>query len=333
MNVVRVEGMELLSKELGKEQRWCKIKRNTKKAAPTDGDPATNQPSVAAYTMRAKHYVRKITKASRMPNLPTDGFKIVVRSRNGFNVSNYQKDRIHCCMLNAAGVGRDTAEEDSICVNERRNVIVVSTLSEHRARRNGGICKQRFTDREFEASAYTGAAENTSKRLIRGIPLDEGSADVVKRLEKQPKYKSPYLGKRRQWERSIRQEAEAAYSSSITDDCTEDGAYRRHTPARRGGGDSLTPSRGHRARSRTRSRTRSRIGSRPCSATHRSGSTARMGYAAVAEGGGGSKPSQNHNRKAGKCPDPSPETHQAFLQHKIIFRHTHYSSSTSNNLK
>ncbi|KAH6925773.1 hypothetical protein HPB50_009859 [Hyalomma asiaticum] len=32
-------------------------------------------------------------------------------------------------------------------------------------------------------------------------------------------------------------------------------------------------------------------------------------------------------------PDPSPETHQAFIQNKIIFRHTHYSSSTSNNLK
>ncbi|KAH6936202.1 hypothetical protein HPB50_014970 [Hyalomma asiaticum] len=84
----------------------------------SDGDPATNQQSVAAYTMRAKHYVRKITKASRMRNLPTDDFKIVVRPWNGFNVSNYQKDRIHCCIHNTAGVGRDTAEEDSVCVNE-----------------------------------------------------------------------------------------------------------------------------------------------------------------------------------------------------------------------
>ncbi|KAH6944396.1 hypothetical protein HPB50_002908 [Hyalomma asiaticum] len=112
MNVVRVGGVELLLKEFGKEQGWCEIKRNTKKAAPTDGDPATNQQSVAAYTMRVKHYVRKITKPSQMPNLLTDDFKIVVRLRNGFNVSNYQKDHIHCYIHNVAGVGRDTAEED-----------------------------------------------------------------------------------------------------------------------------------------------------------------------------------------------------------------------------
>ncbi|KAH6921328.1 hypothetical protein HPB50_027671 [Hyalomma asiaticum] len=135
--------------------------------------------------MTAKHYVRKITKASRMPNLRTDDFKIVVRPRNGFNVSNYQKDRIHCCIRNAAGVGRDTAEEDSVCINERQNVTVVSTPSEDRARRYGGICKLRIADREFEASAYRAAPENTSKGHIRGISLDEGRADVVKSLEYQ----------------------------------------------------------------------------------------------------------------------------------------------------
>ncbi|KAH6939675.1 hypothetical protein HPB50_020428 [Hyalomma asiaticum] len=146
-----------------------------------------------------------------MPNVPTDDFKIVVRPRNVFNVSNYQKDLIHCCIRNAASVGRDTVEEDS----------------------------------------------------------------------------------RRQWERRIREEADATYGSSITGDYAEDGAYRRRTPPRRGGGDSLTPSREHCARSRTRSRTRSRArsrtGSRSCSVRHRSRSTAGMVYAAVAEGGAGSK--------------------------------------------
>ncbi|KAH7976746.1 hypothetical protein HPB52_018893 [Rhipicephalus sanguineus] len=96
--------------------------------------------------------------------------------------SHYQKDRAHCCIRNAAGVGREVAEEDSVCLNERQNVIVVSMPSEDRARPYGCICKLRIGDREFEASAYRVAPDNTSKGLIRGISLDEKTADVVRSL-------------------------------------------------------------------------------------------------------------------------------------------------------
>ncbi|KAL1473190.1 hypothetical protein MTO96_038854 [Rhipicephalus appendiculatus] len=187
MEVVQVDGEELSPTEFGKEQGWCEVKRNTKKAA-GDANPATNQQATpasskkATFIQKATQHVRKITMASRMPNLPTDDYKIIVRPRDGFNVSHYQKDRVHCCIRNAAGVGREVAEEDSVCLNERQNVIVVSTPSEDRARRYGGICKLRIGDREFEANAYRAAPENTSKGLIKGISLDEKPTDVVRSL-------------------------------------------------------------------------------------------------------------------------------------------------------
>ncbi|KAH6930671.1 hypothetical protein HPB50_016642 [Hyalomma asiaticum] len=55
---------------------------------------------------------------------------MVVRLRNRFNVSNYQKDRVDSCIRNAAGVGRDTAEEESICFNEQENVIAADRRPE-----------------------------------------------------------------------------------------------------------------------------------------------------------------------------------------------------------
>ncbi|KAH8037969.1 hypothetical protein HPB51_020250 [Rhipicephalus microplus] len=277
------------------------------------------------------------------------------------------EDSVHCCIRNAAGVGREVAEEDSFCLNERQNVIVVSTPSEDRARRYEGICKLRMGDREFEASAFRAAPENTSKGLIRGISLDEKLADVVrslvnhrnpnvlhaKRMENttnviilfdgyyvpryvnyggmmirctlykkhidmcyecgrlrhradvcpnpndkkcrgcgcgnspddhrcepvcqlcgkghltgdrkcKAKYKTSYLVKRRQWERRMREEAEAIYSSSSTVNDVEGGYGRRHAPRRRRG-NSRSASRETRARSRTYSRTRSRARSRSIS--------------------------------------------------------------------
>ncbi|KAL1416264.1 hypothetical protein MTO96_028097 [Rhipicephalus appendiculatus] len=121
--VVQVDGEELSPTEFGKEQGWYEIKRNTKKVA-GDADPVTNQQATPAsskketFIQKATQHVRKFTMASRMPNLPTDDYKIIVRPRDGFNVSHYQKDRVHCCIRNAAGVEREVAEEDRVCLNE-----------------------------------------------------------------------------------------------------------------------------------------------------------------------------------------------------------------------
>ncbi|KAL1468570.1 hypothetical protein MTO96_041412 [Rhipicephalus appendiculatus] len=71
-------------------------------------------------------------------------------------------------------VGREVAKEDSICLNERQNLILV--------RRYAGICKLRIGDREFEANAYIAGPENTSKGLIKGVTLDETPADVATSL-------------------------------------------------------------------------------------------------------------------------------------------------------
>ncbi|KAH8028759.1 hypothetical protein HPB51_018601 [Rhipicephalus microplus] len=120
--------------------------------------------------------------ASRKPELLTDDFKIIIRPWNGFNVSQYQNDHVHCYICNVAGVGRKEAEEDSVCLNECQNLIVVSTPSEDRAKRYSGICKLRIGDPEFEANDYRVAPENRSKGVIKGISLDKKQMDVMRSL-------------------------------------------------------------------------------------------------------------------------------------------------------
>ncbi|CAN8016759.1 unnamed protein product, partial [Ixodes persulcatus] len=200
MDVVEVEGQELRPDEFGEGSGWCEIKRNKKQADSAVESAKTQQQGhqqtaatsttgistvadkAAKYKRKNARHLRQRAMASRMPDLPTDDYRVVVRPRGGFNVSDYKTDRIYCCLRSAAGIGREAAEEDSICLNVKQNVVVLSTPSEDRAYKYGAISKLRIGEREYEASAYRAAPENTSKGLIRGISKDENPADIVRSL-------------------------------------------------------------------------------------------------------------------------------------------------------
>ncbi|EEC06276.1 hypothetical protein IscW_ISCW003520 [Ixodes scapularis] len=409
MDVVQVEGQELRPDEFGEGSGWCEIKRNKTRAdsamesAKTQQQGhqqtgATSTSGISTVANKAAKYERKnarkvsqIAIASRMPDLPTDDYRVVVRPRGDFNVSDHKTDRIYCCLRSAAEIGREAAEEGSICLNVRQNVVVLSTPSEDRAYKYGAITKLRIREREYEASAYRAAPENTSKGLVRGISKDETQADIVRSLvtkrnpsvlhakrmgntdnvivlfERFPraeiralrsdacqvhplqeagrrvsrvreagrhradvcpshdkicrgcgcsnplpehrckpkcllcgkghvtgdrkckaKYKMPYLVKRRQWERIIREEKEAAaaeaYGNGYNSSCSSSGGYyyasedrhlgngKRRRSASRGASGGAGKSR---SRSRARSGARSRTGSR--TSRPRSKSTTRGG--------------------------------------------------------
>ncbi|KAM7300848.1 hypothetical protein ISCGN_016433 [Ixodes scapularis] len=200
MDVVQVEGQELRPDEFGEGSGWCEIKRDKKRADSAMESAKTQQQGhqqkgatstlgismvadkAAKYERKNARKVSQIAMVSRMPDLPTDDYRVVVRPRGGFNVSDHKTDHIYCCLRSAAKIGREAAEEDSICLNVRQNVVVLSTPSEDRAYKYGAITKLRIREREYEASAYRAAPENTSKGLIRGISKDETPADIVRSL-------------------------------------------------------------------------------------------------------------------------------------------------------
>lgn len=200
MDVVEVEGEDIRPEDFGEGAGWCSVKR-TKQAdgaseTAQDQKTETQQQAAAAETTgiapdtataaqnkkKCARYLQHLAKASRMPELPPDDYRIIVRPRGGFNGAEYKIDRIYCCLRNAAGIGREAAREDSICLNVKQNVVVLSTPSADRAKRYGAISKLCIGNREFEANAYQAAPENTSKGLIRNISKDESPEDIVNNL-------------------------------------------------------------------------------------------------------------------------------------------------------
>ncbi|KAL1470969.1 hypothetical protein MTO96_040155 [Rhipicephalus appendiculatus] len=200
MDVVEVEGENIRPEDFGEGAGWSHVRR-TKQAdgaseSAQNQHAKTQQQAAAASTtgivpaaataaqskMKYARHLQHLAKASRMPELPPDDYKIIVRPRGGFNGAEYGMDRIYCCLRNAAGIGREAAREDSICVNVKQNVVVLSTPSEDRAKRYGAISKLCIGNKEFEANAYQAAPENTSKGLIRNISKDESPADILNNL-------------------------------------------------------------------------------------------------------------------------------------------------------
>ncbi|KAH7935012.1 hypothetical protein HPB52_002657 [Rhipicephalus sanguineus] len=189
MEVVSVEGEDIQPEECGKESGWCEVRRGAKTQVGGETGSAGNRQRGTPFveeTPRNKwkneRNVPKIIKASRLPNLPTEDYRVIVRPHGGLNVSECRMDRIYCCLRNAAGVGRETAEEDSMCINNTQNILVISTPSEERARRYEAIIRRRIGEKEFETSAYRATPENTSKGLIRGVYKEESPEDILSNL-------------------------------------------------------------------------------------------------------------------------------------------------------
>lgn len=193
MDVIQVEGEDIRPEDFGEGAGWCNVKRMKQADGPIESSQnqqaqmqrqtaTTSSTGTAQYKRKYTRRVQQLAMASRMPELPSDDYKIVVRPRGGFKATDYGTDRIYCCLRNAAGIGREAAGEDSICLNVKQNVVVISTPSEDRAKRYGAISKLHIGDREFEANAYRAAPENTSKGLIRNISKDESPADIVNNL-------------------------------------------------------------------------------------------------------------------------------------------------------
>ncbi|KAH7973856.1 hypothetical protein HPB49_005769 [Dermacentor silvarum] len=189
MDVVSVEG-EYITKEYAEEPGWHTVGKgkqaNVESGVPGNEDQGKRLLSevLARNKCTKGQKIRQVILASKMPNLPKEYYKIIMRPRGGFKVNNYGLDRLGCCVRNAAGIPRGESEGDIVCVNYKQNILVVSTPSDDRAAKYRHITSLKIGNQEFDTSAYEAAPENASKGIIRGISLEESPKDIWENLKK-----------------------------------------------------------------------------------------------------------------------------------------------------
>ncbi|KAH7972263.1 hypothetical protein HPB52_010398 [Rhipicephalus sanguineus] len=138
---VSVEGEELLPEMFSEDLGWqtAVARRSSRRAASTveskKEDVRPSASTSAGHRQNGEWNKKRVIKAGRMPPLPKDDAKIIIRPRGGLDVSKVGATNVGRAIMAAAGVTEAHAGADVICPNLQQNIIVVSTPDRDNAAR------------------------------------------------------------------------------------------------------------------------------------------------------------------------------------------------------
>ncbi|KAH7958831.1 hypothetical protein HPB49_005639 [Dermacentor silvarum] len=290
-----VEGALMTPDEFSQDSGWqtIAVRRSGAKTAPVErvgGIPTGAKPNYNLSTKGRRDRGRakaKIFRGGRMPPLPKEDAKIIVRPMGGLNISKVGPIVVAEATWNAVGIDPAKRDSDTMCPNFQQNIMIVSTP-----------CRENAT------------------RYVRVQCITVGEVQCTPSSTLYQRYQMPYLVRRRRRERSrVNRSKSPAFAKGerqlpdIADRSGARGSSRSRNPS-----PSVTPGRSRspsreRSRSRGRSRRRSRrhSGSRSVSRA-RSGSSvgqqmkrkSTLSWADRVRGGGETGPSRGPR-------DPLPE--------------------------
>lgn len=176
----RVEGENISPEEVTQDQGWQTAGARRVNAKSRGGGP--NAAATLSASRGDKHsgaaLKSKIIRAGRMPVLPKEDTKIVIRPRGGLNISKIGAAAVADAILAAAGIRPDELSQDTLCPNLQQNIMVASTPRRENADRYSRLKQIRISGNIHELCAYETAPHSTCKGVIRGIPLQDNPATL-----------------------------------------------------------------------------------------------------------------------------------------------------------
>lgn len=97
----------------------------------------------------------RLLRAARMPDLPCDDIKIVMRPRGGLQVCEVSRVEISRAITAAAQVGGVAAKDDVVCPNRQQNIVIVSTPKRENADKYALVERIVIDGTSHDVSAYT----------------------------------------------------------------------------------------------------------------------------------------------------------------------------------
>lgn len=185
---VTMEGEDITPEEC-LESGWnTAFSKRKMQGSPTPaGKTSSAQRGSATGGARTPAEVKKrIVAASRLPHLPREHYRIIVRPRGGLNVKNVSQIKVAQALALAAQLAPAEIADDIVCSNAMQNIFVVSTPTKKNARAYSRVESVTVGVANYEVSSYLAAPDNTCKGVVRGVDLDF-DAGQLKDMIVQPK--------------------------------------------------------------------------------------------------------------------------------------------------
>ncbi|KAH7945957.1 hypothetical protein HPB49_017836 [Dermacentor silvarum] len=144
---IEIEGEDITTENVTEDNGW--------KTARSRREPGTRR--TPAIWRRNREYARTTQEhqtTSKMPHLPKEDTKIVVRPRGGLNLAKVGGPAVTAAIFHATCIAREERAQDTICMNNHQNIMVMSTPNEASNDKYLQMRQLRINDQLHEVSVY-----------------------------------------------------------------------------------------------------------------------------------------------------------------------------------
>ncbi|KAH6931297.1 hypothetical protein HPB50_023496 [Hyalomma asiaticum] len=170
MDVVEVEGTEITPEDATLEAGWISSHRKKQRKhasnAPTSSTPQNSITGIAMSDISSQRPARK----PRQPRLPDNHVKVVIRPRDGLNLSKMGEAQVRDAILREVDLNATLLKEDIYRTCVETNLIVVSTPHLSNAEIYSRITKLQVDTKTYDVRSYVTSPDNTAKGVIHHIP-------------------------------------------------------------------------------------------------------------------------------------------------------------------
>lgn len=159
---------------------WIEVTQKSGRASQNKVVKQEDARSPSPMRQGRRSIVSKVLRASKMPRLPRDDIKVIVRPRDGLNIRSTCGASLDEAIRNGAGVGDD--EMITIDPNPTQNILVISTPEESTATKITKMKVLTINGKRYETNAYVSAPENMTKGIIRNLPPKYNQDQLVEAL-------------------------------------------------------------------------------------------------------------------------------------------------------
>lgn len=125
---------------------------------------------------------KRLHRQPRLPPLPLDDYKVVLRPRTGLILAQWLVQCITNAISTAAQISDATQDRITYRIRKDQNLIVVSTPDLVIAKKIQQITTLNMSGKQYEVTAYIAVPDNSSKGVITGIAANTPTDELIDHL-------------------------------------------------------------------------------------------------------------------------------------------------------